>query len=122
MREVEQLVSSPEWQGSDGGGGPRTHAPGEGLEELGGDRLFPSDPRVAFVLLNVPSFVPYQDFSAASKIQPDFFAAIGADQHFPGAGLTVGATLGVDRPASFTPPVKASSASTSGASASRSMR
>jgi hypothetical protein len=57
-----------------------------------------------FVLLNVPSFVPYQDFPGAATVQPDLLVAIGADQHFARLGLTVGATFGIDQPATFTPP------------------
>ena len=52
LREVEQLVSSPEWQAPGDGEGLRPHVPRERVEELGGARLFPSDPRAAFVLLN----------------------------------------------------------------------
>jgi hypothetical protein len=63
---------------------------------------------LAFVLLNVPSFVPYQDFpdegTAAAQVEPDLLISFGGDQNFSGLGLTVGATLGIDRPASFTPP------------------
>ena len=57
-----------------------------------------------FVLLNVPSFVPYQDFPNKATVQPDLLFAIGADQNFARLGLTVGATFGVDQPATFTPP------------------
>src|SRR5262249_36008752 len=57
-----------------------------------------------FVLLNVPSFVPYQDFPKAATVEPDLLVAIGADQNFGRLGLTVGATFGVDKPATFTPP------------------
>jgi hypothetical protein len=57
-----------------------------------------------FVLLNVPSFVPYQDFPNAAQVEPDLLVAIGADQNFARLGLTVGATFGVDKPATFTPP------------------
>jgi hypothetical protein len=57
-----------------------------------------------FVLLNVPSFVPYQDFPAQATVEPDLLLSVGADHNFPSLGLTAGLTLGVDRPASFTPP------------------
>jgi hypothetical protein len=57
-----------------------------------------------FVLLNVPSFVPYQDFPKAATVQPDILVAVGADHNFARLGLTVGGTFGVDQPASFTPP------------------
>src|SRR5262249_13488227 len=57
-----------------------------------------------FVLLNVPSFVPYQDFPAQAQVAPDLLVAIGADQNFAHLGLTVGATFGIDKPATFTPP------------------
>ena len=52
LHEVEQLVSSPEWQAPGDGEGLRPHVPRERVEELGGATLFPSDPRAAFVLLN----------------------------------------------------------------------
>src|SRR5947209_16822978 len=45
LREAERLVSSPDWQAHEA-----TEGVGEVVEELG--RLFPSDPRTAFVLLN----------------------------------------------------------------------
>ena len=57
-----------------------------------------------FVLLNVPSFVPYQDFPNAAQVEPDLLVAFGADHNFAHLGLTVGATFGIDKPATFTPP------------------
>src|SRR5436305_11437371 len=52
LRAVEQLVSAPDWRAADEGGGVRTDASRERVEALSSATLFPSDPRVAFVLLN----------------------------------------------------------------------
>ena len=58
-----------------------------------------------FLLLNQPSLVPFQDFPAGATVSPDLFAAIGADYFFETIGTTVGLTMGVDRPASYRPPM-----------------
>jgi hypothetical protein len=56
-----------------------------------------------FLLMNVPSFVPYQAISSNSATTAaETFAAIGADYFFQGPQLTVGVTGGVQVPASFT--------------------
>jgi hypothetical protein len=57
-----------------------------------------------FILLNQPSLVPYQAFPQGSVVRGDFFADIGFDYFFQRKGLTVGATVGIDSPATFTPP------------------
>jgi hypothetical protein len=55
--------------------------------------------------MNVPSLVPGQDLTTGSTVNPELFGSVGAD-FFTGerVGLTVGATAGVQQPASFTPP------------------
>jgi hypothetical protein len=57
-----------------------------------------------FMLINQPSLVPYTSLPNGSDIQPDIFAAVGFDYNFPSIGLTLGPTVGVDRPANVTPP------------------
>jgi hypothetical protein len=57
-----------------------------------------------FLLLNQPSLVPFQDFPAGAGVSPDLFAALGADYFFEVTGTTIGLTVGVDRPASYSPP------------------
>src|SRR2546430_9108689 len=52
LREVEQLVSSPEWQTPGDGQGLRPHGPREPLGELGPATLFPPGPTAALVLLH----------------------------------------------------------------------
>jgi hypothetical protein len=59
---------------------------------------------LSFLLLNQPSLVPYQAFPAAAVITPDRFIAAGFDYNFRRIGLTLGPTLGIDFPATFTPP------------------
>ncbi|MGN6104099.1 MAG: hypothetical protein ACTHU0_03275 [Kofleriaceae bacterium] len=58
---------------------------------------------LAFILHSQPSLPPYVDFSSEYKVKPNFFAAIGADKNW-GDWLTVGAILGIDRPASLASP------------------
>jgi hypothetical protein len=59
---------------------------------------------LSFILINQPSLVPFQDFPAAATVQPELFGSLGFDYNIEVAGLTVGATLGLMRPATFTPP------------------
>ncbi len=54
---------------------------------------------LSFILLNVPSYVPYQAMSADLENTPEVFAALGGDYYFPKAHLTLGATLGLQMPA-----------------------
>jgi hypothetical protein len=60
---------------------------------------------LAFILHNVPSFVPYVDFPAtgAAKVttNPDLFFAAGADYNIESIASTFGVTAGVDLPATF---------------------
>jgi|SRR5579883_827069 len=57
-----------------------------------------------FMLINQPSLVPYTSLPNGSDVQPDIFAAVGFDYNFSKLGLTIGPTVGVDRPANITPP------------------
>jgi hypothetical protein len=59
---------------------------------------------LSFVLINQPSLVPFQDFPKGSDVKSEIFGSLGADYNFESLGLTVGGTLGIQRPASFTPP------------------
>lgn len=59
---------------------------------------------LAYILHTTPSLPAYEDFPAAFETTPELFAAIGADHHFPSLGLTVGATFGVDLPATLKTP------------------
>jgi hypothetical protein len=52
--------------------------------------------------LNVPSFVPFQALSNnLSTTTPQVFGAAGADYFFEDLRLTVGATVGIESPATF---------------------
>jgi len=55
-----------------------------------------------FILLNTPSFVPFQAIPDDANVQPEFFAAVSADYHFPRLALTPGLQMGVELPAAFT--------------------
>jgi len=55
---------------------------------------------VSFILMNVPSYVPYQAFSDGLDTSAELFAAAGVDYYFPGKHLTVGITAGLQFPAS----------------------
>ncbi len=57
---------------------------------------------LAFVLFNVPSLVPYQDFPEDADITPELFVAAGADYFFESIHLTPGIVGGVQFPASIT--------------------
>ncbi len=59
---------------------------------------------LAFILHSVPSLPTYSDFPAAYDIQPNFFAALGVDRNWDDR-LTLGATLGLELPATLTSPV-----------------
>src|SRR5262249_7282099 len=56
------------------------------------------------ILQNEPSLVPYQDFPKGSTVEDELFGSIGFDYNFERLGLTIGPTIGIERPASFTPP------------------
>ncbi len=55
-----------------------------------------------FILLNTPSYVPFQAFPKEADIQPNFFAALSGDYHFPRWGLTPGLQVGIEMPAAVT--------------------
>lgn len=57
---------------------------------------------VPFILLNVPSYVPYQALSNEVETRPDLFFALGADYYFKGPRLTLGLMLGLQIPAEVT--------------------
>jgi hypothetical protein len=57
---------------------------------------------LSFMLLNVPSFVPFQAFSPTqATITPDMFGSVGADYFFEPQHLTLGLTAGIEMPATF---------------------
>ena len=58
---------------------------------------------LAYVLQNQPSLPSYQDFSSAFKIAPDIFADFGVDHNWNDR-LTLGAVIGMERPAAMTAP------------------
>lgn len=53
----------------------------------------------SFILMNVPSYVPYQAFSEGLDTNPELFAAAGLDYFFKDINLTVGITAGLQLPA-----------------------
>lgn len=57
---------------------------------------------VPFILLNVPSFVPYQGLSKDVNARPEIFVAAGADYYLKRAHLTLGGMVGVQIPAEVT--------------------
>lgn len=59
---------------------------------------------VAYVLHSQPSLPSYVDFSDEYDITPNYFAAVGVDQHFPGLGLTTGVVVGLELPATIKSP------------------
>ncbi len=58
---------------------------------------------LAFILHSVPSLPTYEDFPAAYKTTPDFFAAAGVDRNWNDF-LTLGLILGIEKPATLTSP------------------
>jgi hypothetical protein len=57
---------------------------------------------LAFLLFEVPSFTPYQDFPEAAELKDEMFVAAGVDYHFPDLHLTPGIKIGVQMPATYT--------------------
>ncbi|MBU1238757.1 hypothetical protein KJ865_03525 [Myxococcota bacterium] len=55
---------------------------------------------VSFILMNVPSYVPYQAFSQGLDTSAELFAAAGVDYYLKDLHLTVGITAGLQFPAS----------------------
>ena len=58
---------------------------------------------LAFILHSQPSLPPYSDFPKVYESQPDLFAAVGADKNWNDF-LTLGAIVGVERPATLKTP------------------
>lgn len=54
---------------------------------------------LSFILLNVPSYVPYQAMSEELETSPELFAAVGGDYYFPALRMTLGLTVGIQMPA-----------------------
>ncbi len=54
---------------------------------------------LSFILFNVPSFVPYEAYTASMKPAPEMFAAVGFDHFLENLHLTPGLRVGVKRPA-----------------------
>jgi hypothetical protein len=75
LSQVEQLLSGPEWQAQRDEGPQVTR---ERVEELGGARLFPSDPRTAFVLLNEARYRAIQGVFGVGRHQVNLMTAIAA--------------------------------------------
>ena len=59
---------------------------------------------LSYILQNQPSLVPYQDFPQNATTTPEIFGSLGFDYLFERSGLTFGATVGIQQPATFTPP------------------
>jgi hypothetical protein len=56
---------------------------------------------LAFVLRNVPSFIPFETIPADAEITDEFFVAAAVDYHFDGPKLTPGVGAGLQFPSSF---------------------
>jgi hypothetical protein len=59
---------------------------------------------LSYILINQPSLVPFQDFPKGSDVKPELFGSLGCDYNLERIGLTIGTTVGIERPATFTPP------------------
>ncbi len=59
---------------------------------------------LSYILINQPSLVPYQDFPAGSQIGSELFGVLGLDYFWERIGFTGGLSVGIERPATFTPP------------------
>lgn len=59
---------------------------------------------LSYILINQPSLVPFQDFPNGSQVGSEIFGVLGVDYFFERLGLTTGLSIGVERPATFTPP------------------
>jgi hypothetical protein len=51
-----------------------------------------------FILLETPSFVPFQAFPGEAQVKPNFFAYVSADYHIPKLNLTPGISAGFEMP------------------------
>jgi hypothetical protein len=61
---------------------------------------------VAFLLRNVPSFIPYQTFPSDAQLSPELFFAVNADYRVSAANLTPSIIAGLQLPATFGSVVK----------------
>ncbi|MGZ3438601.1 MAG: hypothetical protein ACXVDD_03770, partial [Polyangia bacterium] len=59
---------------------------------------------LSYILINQPSLVPYQDFPAGSQVGSELFGVLGIDYFWERIGFTGGVSVGMERPATFTPP------------------
>jgi hypothetical protein len=59
---------------------------------------------LSYILINQPSLVPYQDFPNGAQTGSELFGVFGLDYFFERLGLTTGLSIGMERPATFTPP------------------
>jgi hypothetical protein len=59
---------------------------------------------LSYILVNQPSLVPFQDFPAGATVNPEIFGVLGFDYFFERVGLTGGLSVGLEAPATFTPP------------------
>jgi hypothetical protein len=57
---------------------------------------------LSYVLLEVPSFTPFQEFPDNAEVTPEYFVALGVDYHFPDLHLTPGLVFGVQMPSTYT--------------------
>jgi len=70
---------------------------------------------LAFILHSQPSLPPYSDFPAAYQLEPNYFAALGADRNWSD-WLTLGLIGGIEKPATLTSPKGIPGAMTQGTS------
>jgi hypothetical protein len=56
---------------------------------------------VAFLLRNVPSFIPFQTFPTDAQLNPELFFAANVDYKLPSANLTPSLIVGLQFPATF---------------------
>ncbi len=59
---------------------------------------------LGYILINQPSLVPYQDFAPGSQVSSELFGVLGIDYLWERIGFTGGLSVGIERPASYTPP------------------
>jgi hypothetical protein len=59
---------------------------------------------LAYILHSIPSLPTYSDFPDVYTVTPEIFVSGGIDQFFEDAGLTLGATVGLDIPATLESP------------------
>jgi hypothetical protein len=55
----------------------------------------------SFLQVNTPGFVPFTALGGGAEAKPEIFASAAADYHFPALHLTVGASVGIQIPASL---------------------